>query len=178
MATDGAVNVSGVCELVLEQSDLVAAEDFYSGVLGFPVVERWTAEGAAAFTSTTRWGYRLTLTMRSSSGFESAVIRCWTTITSDMATVAGAPPTSLIRAAMWSNSGPGTWQVICESWLTASRPAHTDSTAKRRRRPGRPLRACSPRSANVIPEPATRSRTVAETSTSPGAAVAATRAAV
>jgi len=55
---------------------------------------------------------------------------------------------------------------------------HVDSTAKRRRRPANPLRACSPRSAKVIPEPATRSRTVAETSTSPGDAVAATRAAV
>jgi catechol 2,3-dioxygenase-like lactoylglutathione lyase family enzyme len=49
MATDGAVHVSGVCELVLEQSDLVAAEDFYSGVLGFPVVERWTGEGDAVW---------------------------------------------------------------------------------------------------------------------------------
>ncbi len=36
-----AVPVSGVSELVLEVSDLDAAEAFYSGVLGFPVVERW-----------------------------------------------------------------------------------------------------------------------------------------
>jgi catechol 2,3-dioxygenase-like lactoylglutathione lyase family enzyme len=49
MATDGAVQVSGVCELVLEQSDLAAAEDFYAGVLGFPVVERWTGEGEAVW---------------------------------------------------------------------------------------------------------------------------------
>ncbi len=33
--------VSGVSELVLEVVDLEAAERFYSGVLGLPVVERW-----------------------------------------------------------------------------------------------------------------------------------------
>ncbi|HEV7845549.1 MAG TPA: VOC family protein [Thermoleophilaceae bacterium] len=36
-----AVPVSGVSELVLEVQDLEAAEAFYAGVLGFPVVERW-----------------------------------------------------------------------------------------------------------------------------------------
>jgi catechol 2,3-dioxygenase-like lactoylglutathione lyase family enzyme len=35
------VRVSGVSELVLEVVDLEAAEAFYSGVLGLPVVERW-----------------------------------------------------------------------------------------------------------------------------------------
>ncbi|HEV2036437.1 MAG TPA: VOC family protein [Candidatus Dormibacteraeota bacterium] len=44
MATDRAVPVSGVCEFVLEQSDLAAAEDFYVDVLGFPVVERWSSD--------------------------------------------------------------------------------------------------------------------------------------
>ena len=43
MATDGAVPVSGVCELVLEQNDLAAAEHFYSEVLGFP----WLSAGTA-----------------------------------------------------------------------------------------------------------------------------------
>jgi catechol 2,3-dioxygenase-like lactoylglutathione lyase family enzyme len=33
--------VTGVSELVLEVVDLEAAEDFYGGVLGLPVVERW-----------------------------------------------------------------------------------------------------------------------------------------
>jgi catechol 2,3-dioxygenase-like lactoylglutathione lyase family enzyme len=33
--------VTGVSELVLEVVDLDAAEEFYSGVLGLPVVERW-----------------------------------------------------------------------------------------------------------------------------------------
>jgi catechol 2,3-dioxygenase-like lactoylglutathione lyase family enzyme len=33
--------VSGVSELVLEVEDLAAAESFYAGVLGLPVVERW-----------------------------------------------------------------------------------------------------------------------------------------
>jgi catechol 2,3-dioxygenase-like lactoylglutathione lyase family enzyme len=35
------VPVSGVSELVLEVVDLEAAERFYSGVLGLPVVDRW-----------------------------------------------------------------------------------------------------------------------------------------
>jgi catechol 2,3-dioxygenase-like lactoylglutathione lyase family enzyme len=35
------VRVTGVSELVLEVADLEAAECFYSGVLGLPVVERW-----------------------------------------------------------------------------------------------------------------------------------------
>jgi len=33
--------VSGVSELVLEVVDLAAAEEFYAGALGLPVVERW-----------------------------------------------------------------------------------------------------------------------------------------
>jgi catechol-2,3-dioxygenase len=37
----GGVPVHGVSELVLEVLDLEAAERFYSGVLGLPVVERW-----------------------------------------------------------------------------------------------------------------------------------------
>jgi catechol 2,3-dioxygenase-like lactoylglutathione lyase family enzyme len=35
------IPVSGVSELVLEVADLSAAEDFYAGKLGWPVVERW-----------------------------------------------------------------------------------------------------------------------------------------
>src|SRR3954465_15407735 len=35
------VPVTGVSELVVEVVDLEAAEAFYSGVLGLPVVERW-----------------------------------------------------------------------------------------------------------------------------------------
>ena len=37
----GDVPVTGVSELVLEVVDLDAAEEFYAGVLGLPVVERW-----------------------------------------------------------------------------------------------------------------------------------------
>src|SRR6266481_9784408 len=44
MAQEAAVPVSGVCEITLEHSDLAAAEEFYAGVLGFPVVERWADE--------------------------------------------------------------------------------------------------------------------------------------
>jgi catechol 2,3-dioxygenase-like lactoylglutathione lyase family enzyme len=49
MESDRAVPVSGVSELVLEQSDLAAAEHFYADVLGFPVVERWTGEREAVW---------------------------------------------------------------------------------------------------------------------------------
>ncbi len=44
MESDPVVPVSGVSEITLEQGDLVAAEKFYSEVLGFPVVERWADE--------------------------------------------------------------------------------------------------------------------------------------
>jgi len=43
------IPVSGVSELVLEVVDLTAAEEFYGGVLGFPVVERWEAERQAVW---------------------------------------------------------------------------------------------------------------------------------
>jgi catechol 2,3-dioxygenase-like lactoylglutathione lyase family enzyme len=35
------IRVTGVSELVLEVADLDAAEAFYAGKLGFPVVDRW-----------------------------------------------------------------------------------------------------------------------------------------
>ena len=35
------IPVTGVSELVLEVVDLEASERFYSGLLGFPVVDRW-----------------------------------------------------------------------------------------------------------------------------------------
>ena len=40
------IPVTGVSELVLEVVDLAASEEFYSGVLGLPVVERWPAREA------------------------------------------------------------------------------------------------------------------------------------
>jgi catechol-2,3-dioxygenase len=43
--SDG-VPVTGVSELVLEVVDLEAAEAFYAGVLGLPVVERWPERDA------------------------------------------------------------------------------------------------------------------------------------
>jgi catechol 2,3-dioxygenase-like lactoylglutathione lyase family enzyme len=39
--TGRGVPVTGVSELVLEVVDLEAAEEFYAGVLGLPVVDRW-----------------------------------------------------------------------------------------------------------------------------------------
>src|SRR3977135_144140 len=57
-----AVPVTGVCEITLEQGDLGAAEEFYAGVLGFPVVERWADETvwvmAADRTRIGLWGGR------------------------------------------------------------------------------------------------------------------------
>ncbi len=41
-----AIPVNGVTELVLEVVDLEAAERFYAGVLGLPVVERWPERDA------------------------------------------------------------------------------------------------------------------------------------
>lgn len=40
------IPVTGVSELVLEVVDLEAAEAFYAGILGLPVVERWPAREA------------------------------------------------------------------------------------------------------------------------------------
>ncbi|TMF29766.1 MAG: VOC family protein, partial [Chloroflexi bacterium] len=39
--------VTGVCEIALEMADLEAGERFYSGLLGLPVVERWSSRGGA-----------------------------------------------------------------------------------------------------------------------------------
>jgi catechol 2,3-dioxygenase-like lactoylglutathione lyase family enzyme len=40
------IPVTGVSELVLEVVDLEAAEEFYAGALGLPVVERWPGREA------------------------------------------------------------------------------------------------------------------------------------
>jgi catechol-2,3-dioxygenase len=40
-AAGGGIPVTGVSELVLEVVDLEAAEQFYAGALGLPVVDRW-----------------------------------------------------------------------------------------------------------------------------------------
>jgi catechol 2,3-dioxygenase-like lactoylglutathione lyase family enzyme len=41
--------VTGVCELAHEVPDVDAAERFYAGVLGWPVVERWHRHGRATW---------------------------------------------------------------------------------------------------------------------------------
>ncbi len=45
------IPVTGVSELVLEVADLVAAERFYAGALGLPVVERWPEREAIWLTA-------------------------------------------------------------------------------------------------------------------------------
>ena len=46
MSRDAGIPVTGVSELVLRVEDLAAAEAFYAGVLGLPVVERWAKREA------------------------------------------------------------------------------------------------------------------------------------
>ena len=41
ISVSAGIPVTGISEFVLEVVDLEAAEEFYSGVLGLPVVERW-----------------------------------------------------------------------------------------------------------------------------------------
>jgi catechol 2,3-dioxygenase-like lactoylglutathione lyase family enzyme len=48
------IPVTGVSELVLEVDDLEAAEAFYAGVLGLPVVERWQQRDAVWLLAGTR----------------------------------------------------------------------------------------------------------------------------
>ena len=64
--------------------------------------------------------------------------------------------------------------------IDKSDPGPTASTLDREQPPlpATPLKACSPRAAKLRPDPATRSTTMRETSTSPAPAAAATRAAV
>src|SRR5436305_4890553 len=47
LAENSAIPVTGVSELALEMNDLEAGERFYAGLLGFPVVERWSERGGA-----------------------------------------------------------------------------------------------------------------------------------
>src|ERR671918_1014720 len=54
--------------------------------------------------------------------------------------------------------------------LSNDAPDRYGTATNRRHRPGTPLSSCSPRSSKAIPDPATRSFTVDETSTSPGPA--------
>jgi catechol-2,3-dioxygenase len=49
--------VIGLFEMVLEVSDLAAAEAFYAGALGLPVADRWTGDRRAVFLSLGREGF-------------------------------------------------------------------------------------------------------------------------
>ena len=60
--------------------------------------------------------------------------------------------------------------LLTPSCSPRSRSRCSQTTAYSLQVPGTPLRSCSPRSSNENPEPATRSLTVLDTSTSPGAA--------
>src|SRR4030088_608120 len=51
---DQGIPVTGISELVLEVVDLEAAERFYAGVLGLPVVDRWPDRGAIWLMAGTR----------------------------------------------------------------------------------------------------------------------------
>ena len=70
------------------------------------------------------------------------------------------------RTSAWSSASTTLITRIPASAVGSSpgprRPPRTGATG-----PGTPLRTCSPRSSNAMPEPATRSRTVLDTTTSP-----------
>src|SRR5579875_3115515 len=46
MGSSVGIRTTGISELVLETHDLAAAEHFYAGILGFPIVERWAERQA------------------------------------------------------------------------------------------------------------------------------------
>jgi catechol 2,3-dioxygenase-like lactoylglutathione lyase family enzyme len=54
VSAGGGLPVTGVSELVLEVVDLEAAEEFYAGVLGLPVVDRWPQREAIWVMAGTR----------------------------------------------------------------------------------------------------------------------------
>ena len=60
------------------------------------------------------------------------------------------------------------WTAPHRFSIEAGLPAAQRATANSRQRPGTPLSSCSPRSWNSMSDPATRSLTVLDTSTSPG----------
>lgn len=49
MSDSGETPTQGLYELVLEVADLNVAEEFYAGVLGLPVVDRWQPPRAATW---------------------------------------------------------------------------------------------------------------------------------
>ena len=103
----------------------------------------------------------------------------------------GAAPGSAPSGALWPVSAHGfgwknsTCAISADRCALHERPppgrksrldVHQLLTARTCHSPGTPFSAWRPRSSNSMPDPATRSRTVLVTSTSPGPARAATRA--
>src|SRR5207244_10653632 len=87
---------------------------------------------------------------------------------------------ALVEAALIADGAPPFVVVVrlvgrVVGLPAADRLGHAPATEYSLHSPGPPFSSAPPRSSNSIPEPATRSFTVCETSTSPGPAGAATR---
>ena len=123
--------MSGVSELVLEVVDLEAAEAFYAGVLGLPVVDRWPDREAIWVMAgeRTRIGlWRPQVGLAGGRGgvhvhfalhlapedYEAAVAplrdaRRSCRSSASPAPTTAAPPTCATPTATSSSCGPGTW---------------------------------------------------------------------
>jgi hypothetical protein len=116
--TTGGLPVTGVSELVLEVVDLEAAEEFYAGVLGLPVVERWPDREAIWVMAGERtriglWrpqvglaggrgGLHVHFAMQiAEEDFDAAVA------------LLHERRTSTTPTGTWSSCGPGTWASTC-----------------------------------------------------------------
>src|SRR5881394_398545 len=70
------IPVTGVSELVLEVVDLEAAEAFYAGALGLPVVERWPEREAIWIMAGGRGGIHVHYAMHlAEEHYDAAVAR-------------------------------------------------------------------------------------------------------
>src|SRR5205814_8174686 len=80
------------------------------------------------------------------------------------------PPVEIVNRSWGSSANPLLHRPPEGAMVGRLHPV----TRYRRQRSGTPFSSCSPASSNAMPEPATRSLTVCETSTSEGAAIAPT----
>ena len=121
----GGIPVDGVSELVLEVVDLAAAETFYAGVFGFPVVDRWEDGGRIWLMAGTRtriglWrpqlgiangrgGLHVHYALHIADGLSTMPLRAYGNRDRrrSRTTIAAGRSTSLIPTATSSNAGPG-----------------------------------------------------------------------
>ena|SRR5437588_565972 len=103
------IPVTGVSELVLEVQDLEAAEAFYAGVLGLPVVEHWQQREAVWLLAGTRTGSASGENRRSQSPAGAAGRTSTSRSTSRPMTTTppsnGSARTASIRTRRWQERG-------------------------------------------------------------------------